>query len=128
MKYPEISKRFRMILLQRKISAQELSEKSGVGKSAISHYVNGSHEPHNINASKLADVLDVNPMWLMGFDVPMEMDLLERIQTPKNMVITNSTNHEFVNWMNELSKDLTLDKQKAIITFAEFMKEKKDDE
>ena len=50
------------------MTAQELSDRSGVGKSSISHYVNGNNAPHTINAGKMADVLRVNPMWLMGFD------------------------------------------------------------
>lgn len=72
MKYPEISRRFSHILNLRKITAQELSEQSGIGKSSISHYMHGTHTPNNISAGALASVLLVDPMWLMGFDVPME--------------------------------------------------------
>ena len=54
---------------ERGISASKLSQISGVGKAAISHYVNGRYCPHNDNAVALAKVLGVNPTWLMGFDV-----------------------------------------------------------
>jgi transcriptional regulator with XRE-family HTH domain len=54
------------------ISAQELADKSGVSKASISQYVNGSHKPSNISAPKLAKVLMVNAMWLMGFDIDDE--------------------------------------------------------
>lgn len=69
MKFPEIARRFQEAMAERKMTAQILAEKSGVGKSSISHYVNGTNKPHNINAGALASVLGVNPMWLMGFDV-----------------------------------------------------------
>lgn len=72
MTYPETAKRIRFAIQRAGISQQELSDQSGVGKSSVSHYVNGTHEPTNKAAYKLSLVLNVNPVWLMGFDVPME--------------------------------------------------------
>lgn len=72
MKYPEIAKRFRTILSLRNMKQQELANRAGVNKSFISHYVNGTHCPSNITAQQLADVLDVNPLWLMDLDDTME--------------------------------------------------------
>lgn len=71
MKFPETAKRLSYILSVRKMSAQELANRSGVGKSSISHYVNGTNEPHNKNAGAMAEVLGVDPRWLMGFEVDM---------------------------------------------------------
>lgn len=50
---------------------QELANASGVSKASISQYLNGSHSPSNISSGKMAKILNVNPVWLMGFDVPM---------------------------------------------------------
>lgn len=72
MKYPETARRLSYILNLRDMTAQELSNRSGVGKSSISHYINGNNEPHSHNAGKMAKVLNVDPQWLMGFDVSME--------------------------------------------------------
>ena len=72
MKYEIVSKRLKEAMNDMNISAAELSKRSGVGKSAISHYYNGSHCPHNDNAFLLAEILNVNPTWLMGFDVSKE--------------------------------------------------------
>lgn len=72
MKYPETARRLSYILNLRNMTAQELSNRSGVGKSSISHYINGNNEPHSHNAGKMAKVLNVDPQWLMGFDVSME--------------------------------------------------------
>lgn len=71
MKCPEISKRMTYILNLRGLRAQDLSDKTGINKASISQYVNGSHSPSNEKAQLMADVLKVNPLWLMGFDVPM---------------------------------------------------------
>ena len=75
MKYPEVSKRFRTILSIRKLRQQDLAEKTGIGKASISQYVNGSHCPSNDKAAVIGDALNVNYLWLMGFDVPMEKEV-----------------------------------------------------
>lgn len=67
----ETARRLALALSMKNMKAVELSETSGVSKGSISQYLNGSHAPSNINAGKMAKVLDVNPLWLMGFNVPM---------------------------------------------------------
>lgn len=52
------------------MKAVELVEKSGVSKNCISQYLNGRNGPDNVNATKLGKALGVNPLWLMGYDVP----------------------------------------------------------
>lgn len=71
MKHELTAKRLQTAMNNVSITAQELSNKSGVAKASISQYVNGSHKPSNISSGKMAITLNVNPLWLMGFDVPM---------------------------------------------------------
>lgn len=78
MKHEVTAKRIREALSDAKLKPQELAEKSKVSKSSISQYVNGSHQPSNISSGKMAKVLGVEPMWLMGFDVPKK-----KILTPE---------------------------------------------
>lgn len=42
-----------------------------VSKNDLSQYMNGKSVPGNWKASILGKVLNVSPVWLMGFDVPM---------------------------------------------------------
>lgn len=70
MKYIETAKRIRLAMEEVGLSQQELAEQSHIGKSSISHYVNGSNQPGNKHAYLLAQVLKVNPPWLMGLDAP----------------------------------------------------------
>lgn len=74
MKYEITARRIREAMNDINITQQELSEKSHVGKSSISHYVNGTHAPGNKTAYYLANVLNVNPAWLMGLDVPKKTE------------------------------------------------------
>lgn len=52
----------------------ELSEKTGIPKSAISQYCAGSFKPKQQRIFLIAKALDVDEAWLMGLDVPMERD------------------------------------------------------
>lgn len=70
MKYEVTAKRIKEAMSDMGITQQELADKSKIGKSSISHYVNGSNEPGNKSAYMMAKVLNVNPGWLMGLDVP----------------------------------------------------------
>lgn len=71
MKHQETAYRLKTALDRLNMRAQELSDRSGVAKASISQYINGTHKPSNVSAGKMAAVLDVDPLWLMGFDVPM---------------------------------------------------------
>lgn len=70
MKHEKTARRLRDAMAERNIIAQDLAERSGVSKASISQYINGSHKPSNVSAGKMAEVLEVSPLWLMGFDVP----------------------------------------------------------
>lgn len=84
MRYPETAMRLRKILAEKNMTAQELANRSGVGKSSISHYINGNNEPHTLNAGKMADVLGVNAMWLMGYDVEINEGTDIKVEWHKN--------------------------------------------
>ena len=69
------SKRLRQALSEANMKPQELADRSGVSKASISQYVNGSHAPSNISSAKMGKVLNVDAMWLMGFDVKKRKEL-----------------------------------------------------
>ena len=47
----------------------ELSEKAGISKSLLNKYLKGVSEAGNTKLLLLANALNVNPLWLMGYDV-----------------------------------------------------------
>lgn len=55
----------------------DVAEKSGLDKAQISQYKNGKYEPMQDALYKLAKALNVNVAWLMGHDVPMEVNRAE---------------------------------------------------
>lgn len=52
----------------------ELSRLSGIDKGTINNYLWGKYEPKQDKLNIIADALSVNPVWLMGYDVPMERE------------------------------------------------------
>ncbi len=72
MKNELTAKRIQLALSNANMKPQELSDITGVSKASISQYVNGSHVPGNISAEKIGKILKVSPLWLMGFDVPID--------------------------------------------------------
>ncbi len=65
--------RLEMALAIRGVRPVELSEKTGILQSTISQYRSGYAEPKSDKLVAIANALSVNPVWLMGVDVPMEM-------------------------------------------------------
>lgn len=57
----------------------DLSEKTGIPKSAISQYCSGAFKPKQKRLFLIAEALDVDEAWLMGLDVPMERGASSRI-------------------------------------------------
>lgn len=66
MKYPKVAENFIIALFDNKMTQQQLADRCGIGKASISHYVHGTHCPDNIRAIQIAEILHVNPLWLMG--------------------------------------------------------------
>ncbi len=102
MKNELTAKRLQLALSNANMNQQELADKSGVNKASISQYVNGSHAPSNISSSKMGKVLDVEPMWLMGFDVEMRKELSS--ESAKNDIVLL----EKFSLLNERDKNIVM--------------------
>lgn len=67
-KFPIVGQRFKEALSDAHLTQQELADKTGIGKSSISQYCNGTNCPARDRAEVLGRILKVNPAWLMGFE------------------------------------------------------------
>lgn len=64
--------RIKELIDRLEISQTEFCRIAGINKSALSNYLNGDRLPRQDQISKIADAFNVNPAWLMGYDVPMQ--------------------------------------------------------
>lgn len=92
MKHEETARRLKDALNRKNMKAQELSDKSGVSKASISQYMNGVHAPNNISSAKMAKILDVDPLWLMGLSDHMNRE--EMILSKKPDFIAQITEND----------------------------------
>ena len=86
MKVADTSKRLKEIMASQNLKQVDILEKAlpyckqydiKLTKVDLSQYVSGKVEPGQAKLFVLANALNVNEAWLMGFDVPMHRDIYE---------------------------------------------------
>ena len=111
MKNAETARRLQDALDRKGMTAAELAKKSGVSKASISQYINGTHAPSNISSAKMAEVLGVNALWLMGFELP-QTDYMICGDNWQVLVDAHKTlNDEGMNKLAEYAHDLMASKR-----------------
>lgn len=92
--------RLSKIMSIRNVKPIDLSNKTGIAKSQISHWLAGTYKAKQDSLTILAEFFDVDETWLMGFDVPMksrkkslskeeEQELLKEFLTRKGFLDEN---------------------------------------
>lgn len=106
--------RIKQGLRNKKMSQQDLSNITGIPKSAISCYVNGKYTPTQTPTYLIAKALNVSEAWLMGLDVPPERaEQIKRVVTPEEKTFLDLFNRLIESDQKELEryiKDFLLNK------------------
>lgn len=72
-----LAERLNKAMEQRGVTARELSKRTGITESDISHYRKGDYQPKRERVYFLSRALNVSPGWLMGLDLPQNQLLLD---------------------------------------------------
>ena len=64
--------RIKKALSIRNMTQTELCTKTKISKSSMSEYMSGKYVPRQDKVFIIANALEVDPVWLWGYDVPME--------------------------------------------------------
>ena len=112
--------RIRKALSIRGMRQYELCEKTKIPKSAMSQYVNGSFEPKQDRVFLIARALNVDPVWLMGYDVPMEVkeEPTMKVDSPSEPQLTGVDKELF-----ELLKRIPEDKKRMFLQLGRVFEE-----
>lgn len=78
----------------------ELSRLTGIYKGTINNYLLGKYEPKQDKLEKIAEALNVSPVWLMGYDVPKEREN----KTPEKLQLTEGE-EKWLMLYNKLSSE-----------------------
>ena len=97
--------RLKEVLSAKDMRAVDLSELTGVPKSAISFYLAGKSQPKADRLYIIAQALDVSEAWLLGYDVPKQRtpESKKNDQLAK-LIVRLRTDCEFYETVAELSK------------------------
>jgi transcriptional regulator with XRE-family HTH domain len=68
----KLQNRLQEAMDSRGLRAVDLVEKTGIPKGTLSYYLSGKTEPKSDRVYLLAQTLNVNEAWLLGYDVPMD--------------------------------------------------------
>lgn len=68
----EIKSRIKYAMDYREMKQQDLADKTGIPKASISQYISGFAKPKTDRLFLMANALNVNEAWLLGYNVPME--------------------------------------------------------
>ena len=83
MYYNSFPKRLKEAMEDLNIKQTDLVRKTGLDKSLISNYLSGKYKPKQNNLYLIAKALDVNPKWLLGYNVPKKK---EKLSTKRQMI------------------------------------------
>lgn len=118
MKNSNSQKRIRELMEAYGLSQSELCRRTGIQKSALSNYLSGTREPRQDQISFIADPFNVNPAWLMGYDVPMYIEI-EPEPVRKSETLAR---------LLAYCKLLNPEAQNDLLKYAKYLNEQKDEE
>lgn len=99
--------RFNKALEIRNVRPVDIAKLTGMSESVISQYRRGYAQPKREKLNELAVALKVSPVWLMGYDVDMDV----------------RNENELIN----IVKDLNAEQIKRVIAYAKFIKQNPDE-
>ncbi len=102
------AKRIRKALDIRNMKQSELCRKTKIATSAMSEYLSGLYEPKQDKIYLMSEALNVDPVWLMGFDVPMEQE--QKKFSPHDPTLT-----EGEKLVLELFRQIPVDQQPMVL-------------
>ena len=109
-KISDFNIRFKEAMETRGIKAIEISEKTGISESTLSQYKSGYSKPKDKRLALIADVLDVDPAWLMGLNVPMKTTKYDSIEDSEIIdqfkSLSPEKKAEFRNFLKFLQSDV----------------------
>lgn len=105
------SERLKYAMDIRNVKQVELSNAIGVSKTNMSYYLSGKNKPREDKINLIAKELNVNPIWLLGYNVPMEQEQTVNVLVTANRIkdlriYNNWTKKDLANRLGLSEKEL----------------------
>ena len=69
----------------------DIVKKTGIDKTLLNKYISGNSNASQKKISLLANFFNVNPLWLIGYDVPMKKSVPKNNISAEYGLLTNDT-------------------------------------
>lgn len=93
MKISNSSRRLQELMSIMGITQTDICIKTNLTKSVVSMYVNGKREPRQDKISQICEAYNLDPAWLMGYDVPMFKETLDDSSAELSFLINEIKNN-----------------------------------
>lgn len=93
MKNSNTKERLNELMTQYGLKQSDIVKRTGLNKATVSYYTSGKREPAQDNIFIIAQAFDVDPAWLMGYDVPMRKSIQERFSADSAQLIVQIKNN-----------------------------------
>ena len=105
------SERLKYAMEIRNVKQVELSKAIGISKTNMTYYISGKNKPREDKINLIAKELNVNPIWLLGYNVPMEQEQTVNVLAIANRIkdlriYNNWTRKELANKLGLSEKEL----------------------
>lgn len=105
------SERLKYAMEIRNVKQVELSKAIGISKTNMTYYISGKNKPREDKINLIAKELNVNPIWLLGYNVPMEQEQTVNVLAIANRIkdlriYNNWTRKELANKLGLTEKEL----------------------
>lgn len=90
MKISNSNERIRYLLDYFQLNQTEFCKRTNINKSALSNYLSGTRMPRQDQIDAMTRPFNINPAWLMGYDVPMFNDPDKIIYSNEEIVLIES--------------------------------------
>ena len=81
------AERLQELLRRKSITKAELSRRTGISKSSITHYVRGDWEGKLDSVNAISAAFNLNEAWLIGYDVSMYKGM-DSVPDAENVITT----------------------------------------
>lgn len=95
------------------LTQKEIAEKAGISTSLLNKYLKGVSEAGNHKLLLISNALNVNPVWLMGYDV-------DKYEIPDSPHL-NDEKHELIQQIDNCCSKATIDELKMILKIIKTM-------
>lgn len=121
MKISNTKERLNELATQYGLKQSDIVKRTGINKATISYYMNGKREPAQDNIFTIAQAFDVDPAWIMGYDIPMKKPIQERFSADSAQLIVQIKNNSTLLQLCEDFMQLDLSQQQSVANLVRSM-------